>query len=221
MLSLIDLIKSQTLCLDLTAFLLEKVSQGDSFIIGAQPGGAGKTTVMCALVNCIPFDRLIFHTDGFSSIEAGKKKKPACYICHEISKGNYFAYLWGKPLQEFFKLKKYGHILATNLHADTYEQAKNQICVENQVPEQDFYNINIYAFLELKGNLFNPQRQITSIWYSEKGEKHKEIFKNNTFILKNFNLNEQYRTFLREMIKENRYLIEDFREELIKERAHG
>ena len=41
---------------------------------------------------------------------------------------------------EYFKLKNYGHVLASNLHADTYDQAFDQICGDNKVLEQEFLN---------------------------------------------------------------------------------
>ena len=106
MLSIIDLVKANTLSMDIAAFLLERVSNGDSFIVGANPGGAGKTTVMCALINCIPGNMQIFHAENLSAIESGKDKNPGCFICHEISRGTYYAYLWARRLQEFFTLKK-------------------------------------------------------------------------------------------------------------------
>jgi ABC-type dipeptide/oligopeptide/nickel transport system ATPase subunit len=58
-----------------------------------------------------------------------------CYICHEIGSGPYYAYLWGEELRAYFELPQAGHTLATNLHADTYEEARHQICAENGVPE--------------------------------------------------------------------------------------
>ena len=124
MLSVIDLINAGTLTVDCAAFLLERISKGASFIVGANPGGAGKTTVMCALINGIPGDMQIHHADSMSAVKKAVGIDPACWICHEISPGSYYAYLWGQTLREYFTLKDSGHILATNLHADTYEEAK-------------------------------------------------------------------------------------------------
>ena len=59
MLSMIDLLEAETLGLDLAAWLMARVAGGASFLVGARPGGAGKTTVMCALLNLAPADRPI------------------------------------------------------------------------------------------------------------------------------------------------------------------
>ena len=54
MLSIFDLLAAKTLDLDLAAYLMARISLGASFMVGSVPGGAGKTTVMCALLNFIP-----------------------------------------------------------------------------------------------------------------------------------------------------------------------
>jgi len=54
MLSVVDLIEAGTLTAELGAYCLAAVEQGASFMVGALPGGAGKTTVMGALLNFVP-----------------------------------------------------------------------------------------------------------------------------------------------------------------------
>ena len=56
MLSVFDLLAAKTLELDLAAYLMARISKGSSFMVGSVPGGAGKTTVMCALLNFLPID---------------------------------------------------------------------------------------------------------------------------------------------------------------------
>ena len=51
MLSVFDLLEAKTIDLDLAAYLMARISKGSSFMVGSVPGGAGKTTVMCALLN--------------------------------------------------------------------------------------------------------------------------------------------------------------------------
>jgi hypothetical protein len=177
MLSLADLLMAGTLPLEVAAFLLERVSKGASFIVGAKPGGAGKTTVMCALANAIPEGMKIFHAENIGSMLKAEALKPACFICHEIGSGSYYAYLWGEELRVFFGLKKYGHVLASNLHADTYEQAKAQVVKQNGVAETDFLKVNLYLFLSVKGF----ERRTNTVWYSKNGEPHKRIYEGGEF----------------------------------------
>ena len=44
MLSVVDLIEAETLSAELAAYCLAAVGQGASFMVGALPGGAGKTS---------------------------------------------------------------------------------------------------------------------------------------------------------------------------------
>ena len=54
MLSLVDLIQAGSVDLPLAAYLAAAMRCGASLLVGARPGGAGKTAVMCALLNFLP-----------------------------------------------------------------------------------------------------------------------------------------------------------------------
>jgi hypothetical protein len=213
MLSLADLIAAGTLPLELAAFLLERVSKGASFIVGAKPGGAGKTTVMCALANAIPEGMKIFHAESIDAMLEGETLKPACFICHEIGSGSYYAYLWGEELRVFFGLKNLGHVLASNLHADTYEQAKAQIVKQNGVAEEDFFKVNIYLFLSVRGF----ERRTSSVWYSKNGEPHKRIYEGGKFSVEGIAKEKELKKsadFLAGCVNKSILTIEDFRKNL-------
>ena len=53
-LSFSDLIDRGTFDLELAAWLMSHVSRGASFIVGAGPGGVGKTTTMRSLLSLAP-----------------------------------------------------------------------------------------------------------------------------------------------------------------------
>ena len=151
MLSVVDLIEAETLSVELASYCLAAIGQGASFLVGAMPGGAGKTTVMGALLNFVPPDVELAPADGRGSIgqAPGGRSPRRCFICHEIGPGPYYAYLWGRELREYFRLAEVGHMLATNLHADTYEQAHDQICRQNEVPEAAVRRMNLMLFLSV------------------------------------------------------------------------
>jgi len=219
MLSLVDLVRAETLSLDLAAFLLHRVSSGDSFVIGANPGGAGKTTIMCALVNAIPGDHSIIHADSMAAIELGGELSPACYICHEIGQARFYAYLWGQELAAFYGLGQHGHMLASNLHADTYDQALAQVCGDAGVEESLFDSVNLYLFIKQR----HGKRLIKDIWYSADGQPHQKIecsaqedlFKESLMA----GARQDYRSFLEQMDREDTYTIEGFRGALLEFRG--
>jgi len=180
MLSIIDLLEVGTFTTELAAYALATISNGASFLVGALPGGAGKTTVMGALLNFVPPGVELSAADGAATIAEGQgaqgRHARRCYICHEIGAGAYYAYLWGKDLRAYFDLSSAGHMLATNLHADTFEQAHHQICVTNQVSETALRGIALMFFLAVRRSGWDVSRHIDTVWASNGVEGHRRIF---------------------------------------------
>jgi type IV secretory pathway ATPase VirB11/archaellum biosynthesis ATPase len=178
MLSIVDLIEAGTMDVDLAAYALAAISNGASFMTGAMPGGAGKTTVMCALLNFVPKDIELRPADTMVAIEEGmaQPNPRRCYICHEIGDGAYYAYLWDAELRRYFKLPSAGHMIATNLHADTLAQARRQVCDDNQVPEDNFRRMNVVFFISVGRAYRNVSRRVVSVWESDGKSEHRQLF---------------------------------------------
>lgn len=175
MLSIADLIEAETISRNLAAYCLAAIGNGASFLVGAVPGGAGKTTVMAAMLSFVPKDVQLVAADGMAAIECGEKSPSprCCYICHEIGSGPYYAYLWGQELRAYFDLPKAGHMLATNLHADTYAQAHRQICEDNGVSETSLRQMNLMLFLSVQSGY---RRRIEEVWQSDGQSPHQRVF---------------------------------------------
>ncbi len=178
MLSVVDLVEAGTLTRDLAAYALATIGAGASFMVGARPGGAGKTTVMGALLNLVPAHVTLTDAADESVIEQGLREQAPrrCYVCHEIGNGSYHAYLWGQALRRYFKLPSAGHMIATNLHADTLEQARDQVCGDNDVPASDFRRMNLLFFLAVESASRSVRRRIVSVWESDGEHDHRPVF---------------------------------------------
>jgi hypothetical protein len=179
MLSVFDLLAAKTLDLDLAVYLMARISTGSSFMVGSVPGGAGKTTVMCALLNFVPADVPLIAATPRAVYEAANNKTSqprACYICHEIGSGHYFAYLWADELRAYCGLSEKGHILATNLHADNLEQAREQICETNGVPNKHFNKFDLLIFLSIEDGYLKTNRRIKEVYSSDGSSGHELIF---------------------------------------------
>ena len=178
MLSVVDLLDAGTMPADLAAYALAAIGKGASFLVGARPGGAGKTTVMGALLNFVPEDVTLLPADGAAAVERGPQatNPRRCYICHEIGAGPYYAYLWGRELRAYFDLPTAGHMLATNLHADTIEQARDQVCNDNGVPGGAFRRMNLLFFLSVRRGLRGARRRIEAVWSSDGSAEHGQVF---------------------------------------------
>jgi hypothetical protein len=176
MLSVFDLLAAKTLDLDLAAYLMSRISKGASFIVGSMSGGAGKTTVMCALLNFVPVDVLLVPATPEEVYKVVKASPRRCYICHEIGSGPYFAYLWADALRTYCGLVEHGYMLATNLHADDIEQAREQICGENSVPLEHFNRFELLIFLRIEDSYLKAHRWIEKVYISDTLSDHVLIF---------------------------------------------
>ncbi len=178
MLSVFDLLAAKTLDLDLAAYLMARISRGASFMVGAVPGGAGKTTVMCALLNLIPADIPLVAAvpEAVHGAVDQEVSRRTCYICHEIGSGSYYAYLWSEDLRTYCGLSEQRHMLATNLHADDLEQARDQVCGTNGVQADHFNKFELLIFLRVKGGYFDARRWIDLVYSSDGSSEHELIF---------------------------------------------
>jgi hypothetical protein len=181
MLSVFDLLAAETLDLDLAAYLMARISTGSSFMVGSVPGGAGKTTVMCALLNFVPVDVPLIAATPEAVYEAANfnQSPRACYVCHEIGSGYYFAYLWADALRAYCGLSEHGNMLATNLHADNLKQAKHQVCKTNGVPDEHFNKFELLIFMRAQNGYLKTNRWIEEVYSSDGSSGHELIFSAN------------------------------------------
>lgn len=178
MLSVVDLIDAGSISPHLAAYALAAIGGGASFLVGARPGGAGKTTVMGALLNFVPAGVELVAADGPAAIAAGLEASagPRCYVCHEIGSGPYYAYLWDDRLRAYFELPEAGHMLAANLHADTYQQARDQICGDNGVSKEALRRMNLMFFMAVRPSASGVRRRIEAVWESDSRGPHRRVF---------------------------------------------
>jgi hypothetical protein len=150
MLSVVDLLKAGTLGIYQATWLSARVLEGSSWLVGARPGGAGKTTVMSALLAMVRRDARIWLTNRGSGWSACG---PGDYVvAFELSPGSYDAYVWGSDLRRMTQLGAAGCRIVSNLHADTLEQARRQIVGECGASERGFQAFQIFIPLSLEGS---------------------------------------------------------------------
>ena len=173
MLSLVDLIEAGTLDLPLAAYLAAAMRAGASLLVGARPGGAGKTAVMCALLNFLPDDTVIRAVDSRAVLAEGQRDDEpgrTCYLAHEISSASYYAYVWGHEARTLFGLVADGHVIASNLHADTLEETRDQLCRENGVAPAHLDAVTLKVYLQVKRSVgWSAQRWVGSVYESAGG----------------------------------------------------
>jgi hypothetical protein len=170
MLSLVDLIEAHTVDLSLAAYLAAMMRGGASLLVGARPGGAGKTAVMCALLNFLPDDaviRPVASRTGFASVRGTDPPGRTCYLAHEIGAGYYYAYVWGEQACAFLHLRQHGHIIVSNLHADTLPEMYQQLCEEVGAPPEDVLRVDLKMYLGVRRTgPWSVQRWVSRVYES-------------------------------------------------------
>ena len=230
MLSVFDLLAARTLDLDLAAYLMARISRGASFMVGSVPEGAGKTTVMCALLNFMPVDVPLIAATPQKVYKASKAATSprACYICHEIGSGSYFAYLWSDALRAYCGLSENGHMLATNLHADDLEEAGDQVCGDNGVRRELFNGFELLIFLRIEGTYLKTHRRIEKVYSSDGLTDHVLVFDSGNKKIEpkvnNYMAEPDYVSVCRDFLKKNApktRTIEQTRNQVVEFLAHN
>jgi hypothetical protein len=179
MLSVVDLMRAGTVDLPLASYLVAAMREGASLLVGANPGGAGKTTVMGALLNFLPDDTMIKVVEGRVVLKRGLRNPnygEMCYLAHEIGDGSYFAYVWGQKARDFFSLAAAGHIVASNLHADTLSETREQLCDVNGVDPDHMNAVELKLYLRLGGRGWQRKRWLSHVYECD-GEDDRLIWR--------------------------------------------
>lgn len=174
LLSLVDLLEAGTVDLPLAGYLAAVMHRGSSLLVGARPGGAGKTAVMVALLNLLPPDVELRPIEGPVTLREGLADTgfgQSCYLAHEIGQGWYYAYLWDDQARMFFELAGRGHLIASNLHADSLVEAHAQLCDDNGIDPEHLRAVTLKVFLRVtRGVDLRPQRWVNSVYESDGGQ---------------------------------------------------
>jgi len=168
MLSVIDLIEAGTLTREQVCRLLARIEQGSSWLVGAKPGGAGKTAVTSALLAMLPAGETVRLTNPGTGWEDSRPGE--CVVAYEIGRGAYDAYISDEDVARMAALGRNGCRIVTNLHADTLEQARDQVVNDHGVPEEDFNAFDMFLPVSVEGGPLSTKRTVKRIHRFENGE---------------------------------------------------
>jgi hypothetical protein len=181
MLSIVDLIQAGTLSVEMAACAMQAMAEGASLLTAARPGGAGKTTLMAALLNLLPSGVPIVTVDNIRVIEEGLKRpatEPACYLVHEIGSGDWYGYLWGREVADFFSLIGGRRRIASCLHADTLEELTGILCSPPlRVAREALGRVGLVLFMHVAPGPRGYRRRVADFWQSDGEGGHRRLFR--------------------------------------------
>ena len=137
-LSITEILRAETMPPRVAAILWLAVERGLSIVLAADPPGAGKTTILTALLAFAPPDTSVYFTRGWGEtfrLPPPDDAAPTYLLINEIS-DHLPVYSWGPYVRHAFELAAQGYGLASTMHADTVEGVIEQLVEECDVPER-------------------------------------------------------------------------------------
>lgn len=168
MLSVVDLIQRGTLTRAQAAWAIARIEAGSGWLVGARPGGAGKTAVMCALLAFLPKSETARLTQPWTGWQ--QSRPGDCIVSYEISPGEYEAYVWGDDVRRMAALGAAGCRLVTNLHADTLDEARQQIVRQCGAPDEHLAAFGMFIPIAVTRVGYEARRVVESLHYVDAGE---------------------------------------------------
>ncbi|GAB6164031.1 hypothetical protein JCM19992_00310 [Thermostilla marina] len=173
MLSIVDLLNAGTIGLEMTACAFEAIESGASLLTAARPGGAGKTTIMAALLGLLPPGIPIVTVADEAIIDRAQRDPlpiPPCFLVHEIGNGPYFGYLWGPKTRDYFQLTRRGARIASCLHADTLPELESILTGPPlEVAAEDLHRLGLILFVHVARQGSAVVRRVDTLYRTDNG----------------------------------------------------
>ena len=166
-LSVVDLILANTLDLDTASYLCAAVAHGASVVSGAVPGGAGKTTVLAAVLAFVPPRTRIITVDAPERLAhaAAEALGESLLLVHEIGGGPYYGYLWGRDVRDLFALQARAAAIAATIHEDTIEGLSGTLLGPALgVAPEDFRGLDLAVFVTIDFPGGRARRRVSSVY---------------------------------------------------------
>jgi len=175
-LSIVDLIRAGTMDVGMAACGMRAIAEGGSILTGAVPGGAGKTTLMAALLHFLPAHVPIVTVDHPSVIDDAEPG-PACYLAHEIGSGHWYGYIWGRDVARYFALIAGGRRIASCLHADTLGQMRDILLSPPlHVAADAFARVELILFMAVRRGLRSVTRRVSTLYEADGEGGHRLLY---------------------------------------------
>lgn len=179
-LSIVDLIAAGTINIEMAAYAWRAMHLGASLLTGARPGGAGKTTLMAAILNFLPPNVPIATVDGSRVITAGlsaAEQQPACYLAHEIGSGHWYGYIWGDDVGRFLSLVEGRRRIASCLHADTLDELTGIVCAPPlEASREALGRVGLVLFMHVDVDRGGYRRRVSTFYEADGDGGHRLVF---------------------------------------------
>ncbi len=171
-LSIVEIMQAGTLPPRLAAAFWLGLERGASFVFAADPPGAGKTTILTALLAFAPPNTVAYFTRGWGEtfdLPPPSDGHPTYIMVNEMS-DHLPVYSWGPYVLRIFELLGDGYLLCTTMHADTVEGVLDQLRDEIGVPREHLARLTFVVPLAIAQREGETLRRVLDVGLIGDGE---------------------------------------------------
>ena len=171
-LSIVEILQAGTMPPRLAAAFWLGLERGASFVFAADPPGAGKTTILTALLAFARPDTVAYFTRGWGEtfdLPPATDGYPTYLMVNEMS-DHLPVYSWGPYVIRIFELLTEGYSLCTTLHADTIEEVIGQLGEEVGVSPEHLAQITFVVPLAVAQRDGRTLRRVRDVGLLGPGE---------------------------------------------------
>lgn len=149
-LSIVQILERGTMPAGLAAVFWLALERGASIVFAAEPPGSGKTAILTALLTFLPPDTRAYFTRGWGEtfdLPPVDDHRATYILVNEIS-DHLPVYSWGPYVVRTFELMAEGYSLGSTMHADTPQDAIEQLEGEG-VPRSNIAHLTFIVTLSV------------------------------------------------------------------------
>lgn len=152
-LSVVQIMESGSMDARLVALAWQMMANHQSIMFSSEPPMAGKSTTLTAFLDFIPqeerrvYVRGMYETFQFERDGKGTPEK-SWLLANEVS-NHLPTYLWGNKAVRCFHLQQQGYAFGATMHANTVEEAMQQLNYELSIPAEDLAKLGLMFIIRV------------------------------------------------------------------------
>jgi len=153
-LSMVDLVVNETIPVGPAAMLWWALERGASLLTAGGPSGAGKSTLANACLSFLPNGARAYAVSGRDDpMLLPADGGPTYLLVNELSQHGRPYYISGPAARRAFALLGDGHRLVGTLHADSVDEAIENLGEEVELRPEDIARVDLVAITRVQGRL--------------------------------------------------------------------